>query len=400
MDAGLQQGIAAVRAGDKANAKRLLSQVVKTERDNETAWLWLSAAVDTDEQRCFCLEQVLRLNPGHTQARAALARLRPAPGFSSPAPAFHSPSPSPASSKAPEVFSEEPVPGAVPPFSFELEVPQTPHWLQPSPPRPSTLFPDQDKAPTPYWVGTPASAKRPSPAVPPTNAEPSFWEKPLAAPLYPDEIIPPAQPASKPRGYAWYHIWLSTLVSPNVENFRSILGDPRLSARRALGWIFAVMVVTLLPVEILLMVLLFSTGQNAYHPAFLLGVLAFSLVGLLLAGALQALIFATITSVWHTVAMLFGGNGKLEELLFATAAYNAPLLLVWSIIAFVANFLPLCGILAVPLFVYQLVLLVNALRAVYDFTTTRALGVFFATIVVLTPVCCLISYVLSTLQAR
>lgn len=71
----VQEGIAAIRAGDKATARRLLEAAIQFDSKNEDAWLWLSgAATDRDEQR-HCLETVILLNPHHTGARQGLAML-------------------------------------------------------------------------------------------------------------------------------------------------------------------------------------------------------------------------------------------------------------------------------------------------------------------------------------
>ena len=54
----MKQGIAALKAGRKVEARTLLVQVLRQDRRNETAWLWLSGAVDTDAERYACLEEV------------------------------------------------------------------------------------------------------------------------------------------------------------------------------------------------------------------------------------------------------------------------------------------------------------------------------------------------------
>jgi hypothetical protein len=77
MDTGtlLKQGIAALKAGQKAEARRLLGQVVQQDRNNETAWLWLSGAVDADRERIHCLRETLRINPNNQHARHGLEQL-------------------------------------------------------------------------------------------------------------------------------------------------------------------------------------------------------------------------------------------------------------------------------------------------------------------------------------
>jgi hypothetical protein len=71
----LEQGIAALKAGHKAEARSLLMQVVEQDERNERAWLWLSGAVDTDEERRTCLENVLAINPNNGMARRGLEHL-------------------------------------------------------------------------------------------------------------------------------------------------------------------------------------------------------------------------------------------------------------------------------------------------------------------------------------
>jgi hypothetical protein len=74
----LRKGIAAARSGRAPAARSILKQVVQTDPDNEMAWLWLSGLVATNDQKRFCLEQVLRTNPKNMYARAGLMRLQDA----------------------------------------------------------------------------------------------------------------------------------------------------------------------------------------------------------------------------------------------------------------------------------------------------------------------------------
>ena len=71
----LQKAVKAIKAGDRERGKRLLSSLIKSEPQNEAAWLWLSAAVDTPNQKRQCLKKVLQINPENEQAKRALSRL-------------------------------------------------------------------------------------------------------------------------------------------------------------------------------------------------------------------------------------------------------------------------------------------------------------------------------------
>jgi len=68
----LQQGIAAVKAGDKELAREFLMQVVDLDERNEQGWLWLSGVVEMIEDRRLCLENVLAVNPDSAPALAGL----------------------------------------------------------------------------------------------------------------------------------------------------------------------------------------------------------------------------------------------------------------------------------------------------------------------------------------
>lgn len=74
----LKKGIQALKAGQREQARALLMQVIEVDEENERAWLWLSGAVETDEERQICLENVLTLNPQNKVAQKGLAKLKAA----------------------------------------------------------------------------------------------------------------------------------------------------------------------------------------------------------------------------------------------------------------------------------------------------------------------------------
>jgi hypothetical protein len=72
----LQRGIAAIRAGDKAEARRLLGRAIQQNPRDEQAWLWMSGAVDTAQDRAACLNKVLEIDPQNEAAQRGLATLQ------------------------------------------------------------------------------------------------------------------------------------------------------------------------------------------------------------------------------------------------------------------------------------------------------------------------------------
>lgn len=101
----LQQAMDAIRTGDWDSGRRLLVNILNTDLDNETAWLWLAAVVEGDRRR-HCLEQVLRINPDNQAAQKGLAELA---GSAEPAGVEADTQPPPAvdAAPSPEIFLEE-----------------------------------------------------------------------------------------------------------------------------------------------------------------------------------------------------------------------------------------------------------------------------------------------------
>jgi lipoprotein NlpI len=77
----LQRGIALAKAGRREEARDILLQVVQQDERNESAWLWISGVVDTDDDKAIALENVLTLNPNNEWAKRGLQLMgRPLPG--------------------------------------------------------------------------------------------------------------------------------------------------------------------------------------------------------------------------------------------------------------------------------------------------------------------------------
>lgn len=71
----MRAGVAAVKAGRNVRGRELLRQVVQDNSDSEMAWWWLSRATDDPRERWQALENILRLNPDHPEAKAELGEL-------------------------------------------------------------------------------------------------------------------------------------------------------------------------------------------------------------------------------------------------------------------------------------------------------------------------------------
>lgn len=71
----LDRAIKLIEAGDTEQGGKILSDLLKENQDNENAWVWLHICVKLNDQKIFCLQKVLELNPNHPKAKAKLAKL-------------------------------------------------------------------------------------------------------------------------------------------------------------------------------------------------------------------------------------------------------------------------------------------------------------------------------------
>jgi|GEM_PF-5407661 tetratricopeptide (TPR) repeat protein len=81
----VQNGIAAYKVGNKEEAVRLLGQALRENPNDETAWLYLGAALDDVDRKRQAFERVLQINPDNEKAKNALARLNASEPSSAPA---------------------------------------------------------------------------------------------------------------------------------------------------------------------------------------------------------------------------------------------------------------------------------------------------------------------------
>jgi tetratricopeptide (TPR) repeat protein len=71
----LSQAVQLIKSGNKQAALPLLKEVVQADPNNENAWLWLYSCVEIIEQKKYCLQQAIRINPSNENACATLLKL-------------------------------------------------------------------------------------------------------------------------------------------------------------------------------------------------------------------------------------------------------------------------------------------------------------------------------------
>lgn len=63
------QAITAIKAGDKKRGRELIAEILKADRNNEQAWLWLVQTDISHEQKIKSLQNVLKINPDNQSAK-------------------------------------------------------------------------------------------------------------------------------------------------------------------------------------------------------------------------------------------------------------------------------------------------------------------------------------------
>src|SRR3989304_3015683 len=71
----LREAINALRLGNRVRARDMLTRLLKTDQKNATYWVWLSAAVDTQKERLYCLQMALKADSQNVAAKRGLILL-------------------------------------------------------------------------------------------------------------------------------------------------------------------------------------------------------------------------------------------------------------------------------------------------------------------------------------
>jgi len=74
-DTMFQDAVDALRDGNKALARDVLTRLLKTDQNNATYWVWMSAAVETHKERIYCLQTALKFDPENISAKRGLTLL-------------------------------------------------------------------------------------------------------------------------------------------------------------------------------------------------------------------------------------------------------------------------------------------------------------------------------------
>jgi hypothetical protein len=174
------EGVAAIRAGNQAAGRQRLAQLLKAQPNHADAWYWLSAAVETDKERVYCLKKALAINPNHEAAAERFAILTGTSPTPPPAPPPE-PEPAPPAAEPDESWRQGFAEGTGEPAAEDDDEDEDEDEWQPSAGRtwqPAT--PGKEA-----WMGTAATAQEMEAASgEPSGAEPDEEREAWRASLY------------------------------------------------------------------------------------------------------------------------------------------------------------------------------------------------------------------------
>ncbi len=191
------------------------------------------------------------------------------------------------------------------------------------------------------------------------------------------------------RHYTWWQAWWKSLTRPTPGTFSQLLADPAMSLRRAFRWIAVVAIVA---------AVLDPLGRAGPRDfARLSDWMMFTLSGSVMTLVAILVLPLIVTGLVQVATKALGGSSARASLFYAFAAFCAPLLLCAS--AAVALVLVILStpsgqtpgiidfvyehkdVLRLILFVYGLIGLASASRAVYGLTWGRTLIAAWAPVI-------------------
>jgi hypothetical protein len=173
----------------------------------------------------------------------------------------------------------------------------------------------------------------------------------------------------------FYKVWLKAITKPNEQTFAEIANSPGASPNKAYLWLVIAYIFTFF---VSMLVVFFSSSSQYGNFGEALGGSVIALICGAPIGAVVGLLFYALeVAIIQWVAKLFKGTGSYNQLIYAFAAFTAPITLVsGALSAFsLIPFIGLCfSIISIGIGFYSIFLMITAVKGVNKFGWGEAAG--------------------------
>ena len=187
----------------------------------------------------------------------------------------------------------------------------------------------------------------------------------------------PVYDSTPPAPESFYQTWIKAITKSNERTFAEIANSPDAGPNKAYLWVF------LSSLASFFLVALASTlfGASSQYGVDISSAMGSSVIALLCAApigaAVMVLFFALDTAIIQWVAKMFKGTGSYNQLVYAVAAFSAPISLVSGVISSLSTipYIGLCfSVISFGVGIYAIVLMVMAVKGVNKFGWGEAVG--------------------------
>jgi uncharacterized membrane protein len=179
-----------------------------------------------------------------------------------------------------------------------------------------------------------------------------------------------------PAPEAFYQVWIKAVTKPNEQTYADLAASPDATPNKAYLWVFLTSIVSVF--FVMLAASFGSTSQYGIDMGSALGSSAIALIcGAPIGAAIGVLFFAIDIAILQWVAKMFKGVGSYNQLIYAVAAFSAPLSLISGVIS-ALSLIPYIGfcfsLISIAVSIYTIVLMVMAVKGVNKFGWGEAVG--------------------------
>lgn len=173
----------------------------------------------------------------------------------------------------------------------------------------------------------------------------------------------------------FYKVWLKAVTKPNEQTYAEIANSSGASPTKAYLWLAISYIFTFF-----VSMLVFSFTSSSQYGDFgeaLGGSVIVLICGAPIGAVIGLLIYALEVAIVQWVAKLFKGTGSYNQLIYAFAAFTAPLTLVSGVLSAFSliPFIGLCfSIISIGIGLYSIFLMITAVKGVNKFGWGEAAG--------------------------